>query len=304
MTSSPQHPTRNPTPQEPRSLPLYTQHADATSFLAVTQQALLAQEAVNGLMLGLSLRLAAGGSYGDVRPFLATIQSTSGLELAAFMTPPHKLLLFAPGEASTEALQLLVDGLLSTGYAVPAVLAPEALGQQFASVWCAATGATARPGMRQRVYELRRVEPVPLPSGTFRVATPADLPLVREWGGAFHSACFREDDKGATARIADGMVAAGDIFLWVDGTPVSMAGRTRPTPHGQTVSLVYTPPECRRRGYATAVVAKLSQLLLDEGREFCSLYTDLGNPTSNRIYQEIGYRPVADVADIHLDLPQ
>jgi len=282
----------------------YTQHAAARSFLAVTQEALLAQEVVNGLMLGLSLRLAAGGSYGEVHPFLATVESAVGLELAAFMTPPHKLLLFAPGEARAEALELLVDGLLSTGYAVPTVLAPEALGQQFAAIWCATTGATARAGMRQRVYELRRVEPVPLPSGEFRAATHEDLPVVREWGGAFHSACFREDDNGATSRVAEGMVAAGDVFLWVDGGPVSMAGRTRPTPHGQTVSLVYTPPEYRRRGYATAVVAKLSQLLLDEGREFCTLYTDLGNPTSNRIYQEIGYRPVADVADIHLDLPQ
>lgn len=282
----------------------YTQHANATSFLTITQEPLQAQGAVNGLMLGLSLRLAAGGSYGDVRPFLATVQSAAGLELAAFMTPPHKLLLFAPGEASAEALELLVDGLLSTGYAVPIVLAPEALGQQFAAIWCARTGATPRPGMRQRVYELRQVQPVPLPSGEFRAATQEDLPVIREWAGAFHSACFQEDDNGATSRVAEGMVAAGDVFLWVDGAPVSMAGRTRPTPHGQTVGLVYTPPECRCRGYATAVVARLSQLMLDEGREFCTLYTDLGNPTSNRIYQEIGYRPVADVADIHLDLPQ
>lgn len=282
----------------------YTLHGDATSFLAVTQAALQAQEAVNGLMLGLALRLAAGGSYGDVRPFLATIRSAQGLELAALMTPPHKLLLFAPGDASEEALDLLADGLFATGYAVPTVLAPERLGQRFAAVWCAVTGVTARPGMRQRVYELREVLPVPLPPGEFRAATREDLAVVREWGGAFHNACFQEDDKGATARIAEGMVAAGDIFLWVDGEPVSMAGRTRPTPHGQTVSLVYTPPEYRRRGYATAVVARLSQRMLDDGREFCTLYTDLGNPTSNRIYQDIGYRPVADVVDIHFDQPQ
>jgi len=70
------------------------------------------------------------------------------------------------------------------------------------------------------------------------------------------------------------------------------------TQHGEAISYVYTPPQFRRRGYATAMVAHLSQVLLDEGKRFCTLYTDLSNPTSNRIYQEIGYKPVADVVDL------
>ena len=73
-----------------------------------------------------------------------------------------------------------------------------------------------------------------------------------------------------------------------------MAMKTRPTRRGISVSFVYTPPEFRRRGYATACVAELSRLLLESGRQFCSLFTDLANPTSNHIYQQIGYRPVAD----------
>ena len=57
---------------------------------------------------------------------------------------------------------------------------------------------------------------------------------------------------------------------------------------------VYTPPDCRNRGYASACVAELSRRLLDEGRAFCCLYTDASNPTSNSIYQKIGYKLVAD----------
>jgi predicted GNAT family acetyltransferase len=95
------------------------------------------------------------------------------------------------------------------------------------------------------------------------------------------------------------MIEEGRLFFWDDSGPVSMAGLTRPTPHGISVSFVYTPPELRGRGYASAVVGRLSQRCLEEGRDFCTLYTDLSNPTSNSIYQRIGYRALADVTDLH-----
>ena len=60
------------------------------------------------------------------------------------------------------------------------------------------------------------------------------------------------------------------------------------------VGPVYTPPEDRGHGWASALVAEGTQWLLDEGREWVCLYTDLSNPTSNRIYQAIGYEPVLD----------
>ena len=74
-----------------------------------------------------------------------------------------------------------------------------------------------------------------------------------------------------------------------------MARRAGKTPNGITVNLVYTPPSLRRKGYATECVAKLSKLLLDSVSKFCFLFTDLMNPTSNSIYQKIGYRPIIDV---------
>ena len=85
------------------------------------------------------------------------------------------------------------------------------------------------------------------------------------------------------------------MFLWEDGgQPVAMAMSSRPLQHSITVSAVYTPPEHRQQGYATALVARLSQHLLDMGYEFINLFTDLENPTSNSIYQKIGYNPVID----------
>jgi predicted GNAT family acetyltransferase len=76
-------------------------------------------------------------------------------------------------------------------------------------------------------------------------------------------------------------VVDGALFLWDDGTPRAMAARNRPTPNGECVSYVYTPPEHRNHGFASAVVARLSQKILDDGKSFCTLFTDLSNPTSN-----------------------
>ncbi|MCA9556723.1 MAG: GNAT family N-acetyltransferase, partial [Myxococcales bacterium] len=93
-------------------------------------------------------------------------------------------------------------------------------------------------------------------------------------------------------------VAQGVLWVWEDGEAVSMAAAVSPTPHGVRVNFVYTPPERRGRGYASACVAALSQAQLDAGRQFCFLYTDLANPTSNAIYQRIGYRPVTDALQL------
>jgi predicted GNAT family acetyltransferase len=77
-----------------------------------------------------------------------------------------------------------------------------------------------------------------------------------------------------------------------------MAAVSRPTPNGISVSLVYTPPEKRGNGYASACVAALSQRQLDAGKRFCTLFTDLSNSTSNALYQRVGYRPLAEFVEI------
>ena len=118
---------------------------------------------------------------------------------------------------------------------------------------------------------------------------------------AFGEEVLDENDPGRTeARAAVEHRLAGHdggFALWEDeGRVVSVSGWGGPTPNGIRVGPVYTPPELRGRGYATALVAELSQSLLDGGRRFVFLYTDLANPTSNAIYERIGYVRVAESA--------
>jgi predicted GNAT family acetyltransferase len=88
----------------------------------------------------------------------------------------------------------------------------------------------------------------------------------------------------------------GELLLWIDeGTPVSLAAAGGATPSGLRVGPVYTPPQRRGRGYASAVTAAVSAGALARGWEYCFLFTDLANPTSNRIYRRLGYEPVCDV---------
>jgi predicted GNAT family acetyltransferase len=130
-----------------------------------------------------------------------------------------------------------------------------------------------------------------LPPGHLAPARREDTDTLVSWIKG-----FSEDtgEEGNPEDILEAGLKNHTLFVWHDRKPVSMAASSRPTPNGICVNLVYTPPELRKQGYATATVSALSRMLLERGKSFCSLYTDLANPTSNSIYQKIGYRPVLD----------
>ncbi len=157
-----------------------------------------------------------------------------------------------------------------------------------------ASGRKVREETRMRLYALDRLrKPEPGPPGTPRMAGAADLDLVYAWSLAFH----HETAGAQSARrsiVAD-RIDHGGYALWeVDGTPVAMAGRTPVVEGTARVAPVYTPAEHRRKGYGAAVTAVITQNALDAGAERVVLFTDLANPTSNGIYQQIGYRAVSD----------
>jgi predicted GNAT family acetyltransferase len=151
--------------------------------------------------------------------------------------------------------------------------------------------------MRQRIYELREVVlPPVLPPGELRLAGRRDLDLVVGWLEQFAT----ETRVGApnVRAFVGNHINNKTLFVWEDeGEPRTAALYAAQTPHGVRIGFVYTPPPFRRRGYASACTALVSQRALANGSKFCCLYTDLSNATSNNIYQRIGYTPVCDVVD-------
>lgn len=239
------------------------------------------------------VRRDAGATGADV--LFGTVEQDGDLVGCVIRTPPHKLLITSmPPEAAPD----IVGPVAELYDEIPAVLGPADSAVAVASAWTALKGGGWETGMQQRIYRLDQVEPVRPVPGAMRLATMDDLELLTDWGTGFAR------DAGHAFLLAreqvNRMIERQDPHIWQDESPASMAVAQGATPNGCRVGYVYTPPELRGRGYASALVARLSQRMLDSGMTFCVLYTDLGNPTPNAIYQRIGYNAICDVRDIDI----
>jgi len=198
-----------------------------------------------------------------------------------------------------ESLELVARDLAFSDHPAPGVTGPSALAEEFAACWKNFAGQTSHLKTNLRIYVLRQVIPPPQPGGFFRMAREDERDTLVDWSNAFQAEALGEADPASAVRVVDLGLLQHRLYVWEDmGKPVSMAASSRPTAHGMTVNLVYTPPNLRGKGYASACVAALSQGILDSGKQYCTLFTDLANPTSNSIYQKIGYEPVCDLKEI------
>jgi hypothetical protein len=210
-------------------------------------------------------------------------------------TPPHNLIL---SEIDDEAaIAVVLEDAREVFGTIPGVVGPKAPVAEFAELWQEATGTEAQLEIAQRCFRAEHVKAPPDVSGAMRVYEGRDRELAVEWMDAFVAEALHGPEPESSAEFVDRRAEDpdGGLVIWDDGEAVSMAGFGGRTPNGIRIGPVYTPTELRGRGYASALTAALTQRLLDEGRQFCFLFTDLANPTSNSIYQRIGYRPVSDV---------
>jgi uncharacterized protein len=271
---------------------LLSQYESADDFLAGAGEFLYSRESMNNLILGVCERLVRDPEAYQY-PFYAVVREDDSLLLAAVMTPPHNIILAGNGHFQ-RGLPCLIQFLVEENIHVPGVIGPVELSEAFSKLWRKQTGEDSTIGMYQRVYELRHVRLPKLPPGYFRVAQNEDVEVIAEWLQAFAREALVENREVNLDR-AQKIIDDNKAFVWErEGELVSMALKARPVAHSITVGGVYTPPKRRRQGYATALVARLSQLLLDSGYQFINLFTDLKNPTSNSIYQKVGYHPVCD----------
>lgn len=270
-------------------------HSDARAFLDRAEGWLLENEAEYNLILAIAGQLLRGVDSFVEPLYLATIEDKARVVGCAWRTPPFKLGLTRMPIASISALAADVAAVYDR---LPALLGPEPEALEFAECWSRETGVTYAPGMRQAIYSVERVQlPERLAPGAMRIAQLDDLPLISEWSEGFVR------DVGLPAYETPGdlerAIENGGYSIWQDGEPRSMTSARGRTRNGIRVGAVYTPARFRGRGYATALVGSLSHRLLDAGHRFCFLYADLENPTSNKIYQQIGYLRVGDCIDVN-----
>lgn len=276
---------------------------DVDEFLSATAPFLQARAAQNTLLLTIAHTVRARGPrvYGDADPRFGWWTAEDGTVSGAFLqTPPHPVLLTG---TPAESMGMLAAVLAADGRPLYGINAGAGAARAFAAEWTRLTGAHPEVGRRSRLYRLDRLaSPGPAVPGGARVVDAGDRDLLLEWyeefGREVGEVGHRREDM-----VADRIAYSG-LTLWeVDGTPVSMAGVSRSVANMVRVAPVYTPARHRGKGYAAAVTAAVSQAALDAGAGEVVLFTDLANPTSNALYQRIGYRAVEDRLVLTLDGP-
>lgn len=270
------------------------------AFLGVARPFLEAREPEHMLTLGILGERRAQNSWPDDGVLVAATVDGRVVATALWTQPWNVVLSEIDDPRAVDALAetFATDGL-------GGVHGPAEHAESFARAWTSRAGGAFGSSSGQRSYVLETVTPPQGVDGSLRRARIEDRERMVGWMVAFDDeAMASESGRQDMIALVDGMLTspARTGYIWeVDGTPVSMCQAAGPTPRGIRIGAVYTPPEHRRRGYASAITAAVSREQLDHGRRWCFLFTDVANPTSNHIYQAIGYRPIRDVQMIRFD---
>jgi RimJ/RimL family protein N-acetyltransferase len=234
---------------------------------------------------------AVEGDHGvSGRVFVYGLDDEGEVIYAGLRTPPWYVLTsdIRPALAAT-----LVERWLAEDPILPGVDGPPEAARAIAAAWRQQTGGTTELRMSEAMHALDAVIDPDRPApGMLRPAAPDDRDQLIEWAIAFDAEArmVGETSPERAARTVDARIRSGMLHVWDDGGPVSFLGVHRAIAGAVRIGPVYTPPALRRRGYASTAVAAASRCALERGARQCTLFTDLSNPTSNKIYAEVGYR--------------
>jgi len=233
------------------------------------------------------------GHYDDVRPLFGyALDGDGAVTAVAIRTPPLPMMCSELGPPSADEL---LDVWLSQDRELPGASGAPATARALASGWRARTGGETRCQRGMAMHALERVtDPPRPPAGRLRLADRSERELMIEWWQAFAEEADSPGGRQAAASV-DARLGRRALLVWDDGGgPVSLVALSPPVARVVRIGPVYTPPGRRRRGYAGMAVAEVSRRALVGGARACMLFTDLANPTSNKIYKEVGYRRFGD----------
>jgi ribosomal protein S18 acetylase RimI-like enzyme len=233
--------------------------------------------------------------------FFSVKDEDGSVILAAARTAPFNIVLceIGPNHAS-EAIKLLSDEIKSMGIILPGVLATKGTAQKFAEAYAGQGGFRLHLSMNaMQLGKAANYSPSP---GHMRLLNECDMPYAPYWQRCFAEDCYLETyTLNECIDMVKSNIENGKHYIWEDGYPVSQAVHGRSTPNGAVINSVYTPPHFRGKGYASSVVAELSNTLLEKGNKFCCLFADASNPISCGIYRKIGYSDICIYDDIKFE---
>ncbi len=270
--------------------------SSAREFSRAAEQFLVAREAENNLLLGITDDVIRGATFGDEPPYFAVARRDGAVTAAVIRTPPFGVSI--ADTSDDDAIDLLAEDVRGVYPDLSGAIGPIRPTERFVAKWESLTTQRRSVRANERIYRCGSVTRARSPRGEMRAFRDGDRQYAQQWMKLFisESKLPRRSDaqmmEGIDRHISN---PDGGIFFWeVDGEVVSMAGAGGRTPNGVRIGPVYTPPNERGKGYGTALVADVTTMMLERGRRFCFLFTDLANPISNSIYAQIGYVPVID----------
>ncbi|ATI53769.1 MULTISPECIES: GNAT family N-acetyltransferase [Bacillus cereus group] len=234
--------------------------------------------------------------------FMGIAKQGGEIAVVFLQTEEKKQIIVANAEISGVAIKMLAKELTKIYPDIPGLIGNKKVVQKLAEEIALLENKKTTVAMEQGIYKLKQVKKKWDGDGVFREINSDEILLIEKWIYQFCEDVKLPVTKEEAEQTAHILITNHRLFgLEVDGKLVSVAAKTRPTKNNITVNFVYTPKEARKKGYASNCVAALSQRMLDDGYKTTTLYTDLANPTSNKIYQEIGYEQIAESVLIFLE---
>ncbi|WP_163542788.1 GNAT family N-acetyltransferase [Occultella kanbiaonis] len=286
-----------------------TFHTDPAEFLAIARPGLAGDPVVGSVVATTTERAAGERAAGVPAPthphWWATVTDADtviGLAMRTAAQPPYPLFVLPmPDDAARLLAGSLRDRGEHPGGCNGALPAARVFADETVRLW----GGASEIAQHTRLFECREVVRPPAVPGVLRRAEVSDAELVLDWCAAFHrdaqEQAGRDPDRGFGPdpdRVRRAITAGGYwLFTDPDGRPVHLTGTGPPAFGVVRIAPVYTPKRDRGRGVASHVVAELTARHLADRLRMC-LFTDQANPTSNKIYEAIGYRRVVDMANV------
>jgi FR47-like protein len=265
--------------------------SDPAEFKATVFPFLEGDPVLHSVLLSNIQDRATGVQVDPVPPVLVSVHDASGAVLGAVMRTGHRGIFL--GGLTDDLVPEVADAYAEWAPAADVVEGTATAARLFAERWSDRFGTEYNVSRGTRLHRLDRFVDQSAEGGPRR-AVDADLELVVRWVAEFGDEVGMPSPPEENVQWARTRISRGRVWLWeVGGRPVSMVGHQDVVFGSTRVGPVYTPPGERGRGYASALTARVTRQILDRGSAAC-LYTDLANPTSNKIYAAIGYESVAD----------
>ena len=271
--------------------------SDAPTFLDRSREFLFSREVEHNLLLSSALTLARSNApRAQAVVFIAAIDSKNVTRGAALRSPNRRWIVSAP---DSETAEFFGSEIARREPQARSLFVPTETNLNLLAKFIEESRLELEPSITQNLMRLDRTKKVEPAEGLMRFAQTKDLRKLVKWSHLFAKECGLDESPSEAEEVIRKYLQNKQLYVWEKGAePLAMAAFGGITPKSVRLSMVYTDPMARARGYASTLVHRLTHKLLQEGHGSCVLFSDASNRSANKIYENIGYKTVAQFTEL------